>query len=106
MINSILTLVGKQGVEVPCVERHAAEGDLSAFSVDVALLFVGLYAAQTESRAPVDDPSAVPSIARILREYNIVVVNPSNGVCVMNKPDVATHADALCSLADVCLFFF
>ena len=101
LMDSILTLVKEQGIEVPSLERHAAEGNLSAFSADVARLFAGLYAAQTENRTALDDPSAIPPIAQALCDCGIVTVSPSNGVCVMNEPDVAVHADVLCSLAKV-----
>ena len=100
-MDSILALVKEQGIEVPLLERHAAEGDLSAFSADVAQLFAGLFATQTENREVLDDPSAVLSIAQVLCDCNIVVVSPNNGVCMMNEPDVAVHADVLCPLAEI-----
>jgi len=88
--DSVLSLLKEWKVEGVDPKKHAADGNIDAYSFDLASVFLSLFVYKTHEVVITHVPETIGIVANEMKKLKIVRLTPDNH-CEMVEPSVADH---------------
>ena len=102
-VNSVQELLKEWHVEGIDLKKHAAEGNVEAFSSDVAAVLLCLFVSKSREKVIEHAPETVKHVAGELQKAKLVRLTESK-TCEMVEPSVGYHFGFLAAIGALGLY--